>query len=88
MDDLNNLNDIKIFLNIPNQENGHGFHKLKGVTINEVVERTNLSYVKVSQVLKKLVELKYVEEGLKKGRSQTFYINQSGIEKLKEMKEN
>lgn len=87
MNELDNLNDIKIFLNISNKEKENGFSKLKGATITEIAERTKLSYVKVSQVIKKLLELGYVEEGFKRGRSQTFFINELGREKIKEMKD-
>ena len=87
MEELDNLNDIKIFLNISNKDKTVGFNKFKGSTISDIVERTELSYVKVSQVIKRLIKLGYIEEGLKKVRSKTFYINDIGIKKLAEMKE-
>lgn len=45
----------------------------------------NQSVTTLYRVMKYLCDMKYIDKGLKNTNSHTFYLNQNGIEKLKEL---
>lgn len=57
------------------------------VTLYELREYCNISSSTTTlyRAIKYLYDMKYVNEGLKTINCHTYYINQNGIEKLKEM---
>lgn len=57
------------------------------VTLYEIKNycQINQSVTTLYRVMKYLCDMQYVDKGLKTINSHTFYINQNGIEKLKEM---
>ncbi|MGL5330109.1 MAG: winged helix-turn-helix transcriptional regulator [Peptostreptococcaceae bacterium] len=59
-----------------------------GVTVIELAERTNVTTKKVREALKKLLEVGYVKEGLKKERAKTYILTQEGFAAIKELKMN
>lgn len=57
----------------------------RSLTTKFIIEYTGLSHVKVRQVLKTFILLKYVSEGAKDGNNKTFYATKEGIEHYKEV---
>jgi hypothetical protein len=57
------------------------------VTLYEIKDycRIEQSITTLYRVMKYLCDMKYIDKGLKTTNSHTFYLNQNGIEKLKEM---
>lgn len=57
------------------------------VTLYEVKDycKINQSVTTLYRVMKYLCEMKYIDKGLKNTNSHTFYLNQNGIKKLKEL---
>ena len=57
------------------------------VTLYEIKDycKIDQSITTLYRVMKSLYDMQYIDKGLKTINSHTFYINQNGIEKLKEM---
>ena len=73
-----------------NRIESKGRIKAFGTTIKEIMELAEkngetISRQKVSQSLKKFIDLGYVEEGLSNGKTKTYIITSLGIESLKEV---
>lgn len=57
------------------------------VTLYEVKDycQINQSVTTLYRVMKYLCDMKYIDKGLKNTNSHTFYLNQNGVKKLKEL---
>jgi DNA-binding transcriptional regulator GbsR (MarR family) len=77
--------DYKVLGKILNRANDKGLAKNSGVTRNELKEWTGLSYTKVGDALKILIEYGFVAMGIAKGRERTYYLTQNGLNELKEV---
>jgi DNA-binding transcriptional regulator GbsR (MarR family) len=77
--------DYRVLGKILNPEKDKGLSKTSGVTRNELKERTNLSYTKVGDALKILMEYEFVAMGMAKGREKTYYLTPNGLTELKEI---
>ena len=75
-------NDYKVLTNIIDEDMNKGTNKLNGVTIKHICEKTNLSDKKVRIAIKHFLEDKMVQNGLSDGRSQTFYLTDTGIQEI------
>ena len=51
----------------------------KTVTLQEVVNNTNIKYITLYKVLQKFIQEGYLKEGLKKGKYKTFFATSEGI---------
>lgn len=78
-------NDYKVLGKILNRDNDRGLSKTSGVTRNELKEWTGLSYTKVGDALKVLMEYEFVVMGIAKGREKTYYLTPNGLTELKEI---
>lgn len=76
-----NLNkyDYKL-LNVIRDKKAYG--KLKALSINELIELSNLSEARVRIGKDRLLAMGYIEEGLKDGKAKTFYMTQLGKQEL------
>lgn len=80
-------NDIKVMSLISNVETGIGFSKSKGTTIDEIKSKIDdISESKIRNALMKLVQNKYVDFGIKKGKKNTYHITPEGVEFIREIK--
>lgn len=59
---------------------------LKGVSVNNLTTRTKLSHTKVRTSLKMFIEKEMIQEGLMQKNAKTFFVNNKGIDLLKEMR--
>lgn len=57
----------------------------KSLTTKFIIEETGLSHVKVRQVLKTFVIMKYISEGAKDGNNKTYYATEEGINHYKQV---
>lgn len=81
-----NSNDYKILESIVDKEKNRGLSRGRGSTLQQLVEKTGFSDVKVRNTIKVLLEMGLIEEGVKKVRARTFYISEKGIEELKDLR--
>ncbi|MEG2289665.1 MAG: hypothetical protein RSC24_06825 [Clostridium sp.] len=77
--------DYKVMSKILNKNKGNS--KINGITRNELKCLTDLSYSKVGDALKSLIEHGFVEQGISKGREKTYFITQDGVLELKSIVE-
>jgi DNA-binding transcriptional regulator GbsR (MarR family) len=77
--------DYKVLSKILNRDKDKGLSKTTGVTRNELKEWTGLSYTKVGDALKILIEYGFVAMGIAKGREKTYYLTPNGLTELKEI---
>lgn len=75
--------DYKVMSKILNSKEKIGMSKVTGVTRNQLRELTSLSYTKVGDALKALIEYGFVELGIAKGREKTYYLTSKGMEELR-----
>jgi DNA-binding transcriptional regulator GbsR (MarR family) len=85
MSDLN-TNDYRVLNMIVDIENNLGNSRLRGRTVDELVNSTGLSTTKVRSSLKKLIESGFIGNGIKRIKSNTFHITQIGSEELESIK--
>jgi predicted transcriptional regulator len=83
-----NTNDCFILNNIVYKEKNLGYTKVRGITVEEVIARTNLSSTKVRGTLKKLLASGYIDYGIKRIKSNTFHITKKGLDLLDEIQVN
>lgn len=57
----------------------------RSLTTKYIIDNSNLSHVKVRQVLKTFTLLKYVNEGAKDGNKKTYYATKDGIDHYKQV---
>jgi DNA-binding transcriptional regulator GbsR (MarR family) len=76
-------NDYKVLGKILNRKEDKGLAKNSGVTRNELKTWTGLSYTKVGDALKILIEYEFVAMGIAKGREKTYYLTSNGLLELK-----
>ena len=57
----------------------------KSLTTKFIIEESGLSHVKVRQVLKTFIIMKYVSEGAKDGNNKTYYATEEGINHYKQV---
>ena len=62
-------------------------NQLQSLTINTLADDMDVSYYSIRNIIRSLVMGEYCGVGLKKGRSETYYLTEKGIEKIKEYKE-
>lgn len=75
--------DYKVLGKILNRKEDKGLSKTSGVTRRELEKATGLSYTKIGDALKLLMELDFVSMGIAKGREKTYYLTVNGLEELK-----
>lgn len=61
--------------------------QIKATTINSLANNMDISYYSIRSIMRSLVLAEYCGTGLKKGRSETYYLTEKGIDKIKEFKE-
>lgn len=83
-----NSNDYKILSSIVDKAKNRGLAIGRGSTLKQIIEKTNLSDVKVRNTLKILLEEGLIIQGVKKIRSKTYCISEKGIQTLKELTKN
>ena len=84
-----NSNDYKILYNFVKRNidsKGKGVTALKGLTLKEIAEDTNLSEIKVRKTVFSFLEDGFLKEGIKKVRAKTYYICKEGLEELERLK--
>ena len=81
-----NVNDVKVLVSILDKETGGGLTKVKGATIRDLTNRTGFSHTTVRQSISRFLDDSVVAEGLKRGNARTFYVNEKGLELMKELK--
>lgn len=81
-----NTNDYRVLNMIVDIENNLGNSKLRGRTVNELVDSTGLSATKVRSSLKKLIDAGFIDNGIKRIKSNTFHITKLGSEELENIK--
>ncbi|WP_278453613.1 winged helix-turn-helix domain-containing protein [Thomasclavelia spiroformis] len=81
-------NDYKVMSKILNSKEKTGLSKTTGVTRQYLTEQTNLSYSKVGQALNALIEYGFVDLGIAKSRSKTYFLTTEGMLELKEITQN
>lgn len=62
-------------------------NKIKSLTINTLAISIGVSYYSIRNIIRGLVIAEYCGVGLKKGRSETYYLTNKGVHKIKELKE-
>lgn len=73
-------NDYRILKNIGDKnDNKKGFTKLNATTINEIVDKTELSYNKVRGTLMRFLNDGMVDYGVQKGRTKTYHLTIKGL---------
>lgn len=83
MDDIQlNKNDYRV-LNMFRSKKAYS--KLKGLTIKQISEEVELSQRRIRLAKDKLLALNYIEEGVRDGRSNTFFITEKGKSELIEI---
>ena len=85
-----NSNDYKILHNFIKQNKvskGSGVTAMKGLTLKDIAEQTELSLIKVRKTIACFFEDAFIKEGIKKVRAKTYYISESGLKELKRIKE-
>jgi len=75
--------DYKVLGKILNRKEDKGLSKTTGVTRKELEKLTKLSYTKIGDALKILIELDFVSMGIAKGREKTYYLTVNGLDELK-----
>lgn len=71
--------DIEIFRSIVDKKSEIGTCKIKAVTIDDLAERSGFSKPKVRATLKKLIQLGWVEEGIKIVNKKSYYVTAFGV---------
>lgn len=84
MEELNS-NDYKVLNSVIDTETNTGISKLRGRTVVELSDSTGLSTSKTRSALKKLLDKEFVAKGIKRVKSETFYITAAGINELKDI---
>lgn len=77
--------DYKVMTKILNRKENKGLSKQTGLTRKELQEATSLSYSKVRDALKSLIEYGFVDVGIAKGKERTYYLTMNGINELKDL---
>ena len=84
-----NSNDYRILESILDPTNrDKGTTKGCGTTKKQIVAKTGLSTVKVHNTIKKLIELKLIDYGVKRVRANAFYITEKGFNQITEIHKN
>lgn len=83
-----NTNDYFILNKIVDVDNNLGSSKLRGITVVEIAETTNLSTTKVRNSIKKLIEAGFVDNAIKRVKSHTYHITEKGIQEIENVKIN
>lgn len=82
-------NDFKILKSILNRgDKKKGLSMVNGTTIEEIVNKTNLSDKKVRDTINKFKEVGYVTEGIKKVRTKTYILTKEGFIFLNNIRKN
>lgn len=77
--------DYRVLGKILNRKEDKGLSKTSGVTRRELEKSTKLSYTKIGDALKLLMELDFVSMGIAKGREKTYYLTPNGLTELQEI---
>lgn len=78
--------DLIILANICNKKDNIGLHKGRGATRNVIVEGSKLSKSTVIRGVTKLLDLGFIDFGVKKANMKTYYVTEKGLEFLREVK--
>lgn len=71
---------------LDDNDDDKGVQKIKGTTIKEIIDKTNLSRSKIGATLTYFIDSGIVEYGLSIKNAKSFIVTQNGIEKLLELK--
>lgn len=80
--------DYKVMSKILDRKNNKGLSKTTGLTRKELETSCNVSYSKVTDALKSLIEYGFVDIGIAKGREKTYYLTEAGLNELREITKN
>lgn len=82
-----NISDYVIMKSIMDQDDREkGVSKLKGSTIKEIMDKSELSSSRVRQGIKDLIKLGFVDNGLGVKNSKTYILTKEGMKTLKDIK--
>lgn len=83
------INDIKVMSLMFDIKTGIGLSKAKGMTVEEIVEKTSeiMSESKVRNAINKLLQCGFVDLGIKNGKKKTYHITSFGFEYIVSIKE-
>lgn len=77
------LNDYEVLKAIMDKhDKNKGILKTKGTTKREIIDKTKLSYSKVSQSLNKFIDDGLIEQGLSIRTSKTYCVTSKGLEEI------
>lgn len=79
-----NRNEVLVMQELLNK---NCLNQLKSLTINTLAKSVGLSYCSIRNIIRSLVLGEYCDIGLKKGKSETYYITKKGIDKIEELRE-
>lgn len=61
------------------------FGPYQGLTIKELVEKSNYSHTKIRSSMRVLIANKYLQEGFMNRNAKTYYVTDEGIELMKDL---
>lgn len=79
-----NRNEVLVMEELLNRD---CLNQLKSSTIKTLANSIGVSYYSIRNIIRGLVIGEFCGIGLKKGKSETYYITSKGINKIKELKE-
>lgn len=80
-------NDYKVLAKMYDTKTKIGLSRINGVTINDLVEKTGLSYATVRRSILTNIEHEFVDYGVSNGKQRTFYITEKGALELNDIAE-
>lgn len=83
-----NTNDYFVLNKIVDKDKNLGTSKLRGITVCEIAESTGLSSTKVRNSLKKLLMEGFVDNAIKRIKSNTYHITEKGIREIEQVQIN
>lgn len=83
MEIIYSANDYKILFTLAANK---CCNEMKAFTIKKISENTKLSVPKIRLTLQSFKREGYISEGVKHHSAKTYYVNENGLEKIKELK--
>lgn len=83
-----NSNDYRILENVRDTEHDRGLARGRGSTIAQIKVKTGFSDMKVRRTVKVLIEMKLIEEGIKKVKAKAYCLTEKGLQELVDLRKN
>lgn len=77
-----NTNDYLILNKVVDTERNLGSSRLRGITIEELANRTGLSTTKIRTGIKKLLDEGFVDNAVKRVKSNAYHITEKGLNEI------